>query len=159
MKTEASHMAQRADMSAAKHRTETAGSIFDYPKVVFLGYRSDGIHICREAEEMNGKNCFGLGSNAFLDSSRINVESLQIDVAKNDFSPEVFHNIGGGNPSERRNDRLVTGAEPKRSQRKMQGRGAGSDGNRMLGTRKFAPPLFELFDFWPLDEPTGAERL
>ena len=107
-------MALRAYVSTMIHGTETAGRIFDDPKVMFFGDQSNCVHIRGEAEKMNGKNCFGARTNALLDASGVDVKSLKVNITKNNHSPEVFHDVSSGDPSKGWNNRFVTWTKAKR---------------------------------------------
>ena len=93
------------------------------------------------------------------DQRRVDVEVALADVAEDRRGTAVLDHVRGRGPRDRARDHLVAGTDADREQRQVERRGAGGDGEHVLGLEVCGHALLEQRGPRAGRQPAGAQRL
>ena len=95
MEAKAARISLSSDMLTLITGAKAAGGIFDHPKTMLSRNPINSTHVRCEAKQVDRQDGFGAWCNLFFNLSRVDIEGVEIDVAKDHRAAEMLHYVGG----------------------------------------------------------------
>ena len=143
---------------------QRVGGVLDHRQAVGCRDREHRVHVDRMPGEMHGDDrprrqlAGGLdGHDGPLESRRIDVERLRVDVDELGYGVEVLDDVGGRAERHRRREHRITGTDPERGESHVESIGAGVHGQGPVSTHPLGEGLLEPPDLGTGGDPVGLE--
>jgi hypothetical protein len=118
--------------------------ILDDDEIVALCQAQDGIHVGRQAVQMDRDDRLGAWRDGCFDLAHVHVAGICLHVHQDRAGTGKGHRCGRGDKGVRRDDHLVTGADPECSKAQLQGRQSAVHAYSVSRAAEFGKLLLEL---------------
>ena len=149
IEAEAAHVAEASCTLALVLGTMCLRGILDHDQSMASGDCQDRVHLRHEAVQMDRHDRTCPGRDGSLDPGRINVQAVRVDVDEDRACTGVLYCGDRSNEGEWSRDYLVTRADARRENGKVQGTRAGVDADPEFRTRVGGELLLEARDIGP----------
>ena len=123
------------------------------------GDRRDARQVAGHAHLVHAEDGLGARRDGGLETRRVDVEGVRLDVHEDRRGAAVADAVGGGDEGVADRDDLVARLDADRQQRQVQGGGAARDRAGVGGADQGGEGLLELRDPRALADPAGAQGL